>query len=306
MHERIATKRPPWKLRLKRSSVAPRWLHLLRNRATLPATILGLLALVAALAPWLTSHAPGANNLGLSLQPPFWQQGGSLASPLGTDFLGRDLLSRLLYGARASLAAAGLVTAVAGTFGTVVGLVAGYREGKLGAAIMRTSDATVALPTVIIALVVAAAFGASFQSVVIAISIPLWARIARVVHGATLSVKQNDYIAYARIAGVGTFGIIFRHIFPNVVGTILVVVTVQIGGIITLEASLSYLGVGIPPPAPSWGGVVADGEDYLTSAWWISVFAAALIAVTVLAFNLLGDWVADRFDPTVKQRTIGV
>lgn len=283
-----------------------RWLRILRSRAVFPIVVLGLLSVAAIFAPWLTSHSPDANNLALSLGPPFWARGGSLAYPLGTDFLGRDVFSRTLFGARVSLTVAVVVTAVAGSVGTLVGLLAGYREGKLGAALMRTSDATVALPTVIIALVIAAALGASFQSVVVAISLPLWARIARVVQSATLAIKQTDFIAYARVAGLGTFAIIFRHIFPNVIGTILVVVTVQIGGIITLEASLSYLGVGIPPPSPSWGGIVADGENYLTTAWWISVFPAALIAITVLAFNLLGDWVADRFDPRLKHGTISV
>lgn len=275
-----------------------------RGRARMPVvpmTLLTVVVLAAILAPWIAPHDPRIGKLSTRLIPPAWQEGGSTEFLLGTDSMGRDILSRVLHGARVSLVVGALGSLLAGSIGTLVGLIAGYRRRWVDSLLMRLTDITLALPLMLMALVLVALLGASFKNVVIVIVVLLWPYYARSVRGETLAITQSDFVDLARISGASSTRIVIRHILPNVMPTILVLATLQIALIILLEASLSFLGAGIPPPTPAWGLMVADGRDLIGTAWWISVIPGAAIFVVVLATNLLGDWVRDRFDPKLRQ-----
>lgn len=272
-----------------------------RRLPLVPVVILLALVLVAALANVIAPYSPYATSLPDRLKPPFWMAGGSLQHPLGTDLLGRDVLSRVIFGAQVSLmvTVAGLV--LAGTVGTVMALLAGYFGGKLDAVIMRTVDVLLALPMIILALLLAVVLGPSLANVLYIICAMLWVRYARVLRGDILAWKQQEFVTYARVAGTGTFKVMLRHIFPNITNTLMVLLTFEAGSVILLEASLSFLGVGVPPPTPTWGRMVAEGRDYLIRAWWISTFPGAAIALVVLSLNLLGDWLRDHLDPRLRE-----
>jgi len=230
-----------------------------------------------------------------------WDERGTWAHPLGTDRLGRDMLARILYGARVSLAVGALAVLLASSVGAAVGLVAGYYGGRVDAALMRITDATLSFPVILLALILAVTVGPSFLNVVIAISVILWARYARVIRGEVLTLMQLDFIAQARIAGAGAWRIITRHLVPNTLNTLVVLITLQVGYVIIVEAALSFLGAGIPPPTPAWGSMIAEGRDFVTSAWWVSFLPGLAIMLVVLAFNLLGDWLRDTLDPKLRQ-----
>jgi peptide/nickel transport system permease protein len=230
-----------------------------------------------------------------------WEEGGSWTYVLGTDRLGRDMLSRIIWGSRVSLTAGVLTVLLASAFGAAVGLVAGYHGGRVDATLMRITDATMSFPVILLALILAVTVGPSFTNVVVAIAVILWARYARVIRGQVLTLMQLDFIAQARIAGAGPWRIILRHLFPNTLNTLVVLVTLQIGYVIILEASLSFLGAGIPPPTPAWGSMIAEGREFVTSAWWVSTLPGLAILLVVLAFNLLGDWLRDTLDPKLRQ-----
>ena len=275
-----------------------------RRRRRLPAvslTIIAVFVLAGALAPLLNLSDPLEQSLRLKFRPPVWEERGSWAHPLGTDRLGRDMLSRIVWGARVSLAAGVLTVLLASAFGAGVGLVAGYYGGRVDAALMRMTDATLSFPVILLALILAVTVGPSFGNVVIAIGVILWARYARVMRGQVLTLMELDFIAQARIAGAGAWRIITRHLVPNTLNTLVVLVTLQIGYVIIVEAALSFLGAGIPPPTPAWGSMIAEGRDFVTSAWWVSFFPGAAILLVVLAFNLLGDWLRDTLDPKLRQ-----
>ena len=274
------------------------------RRQRLPVVSLGIVAifvLVALLAPLLAPADPYDQSLRLRFRPPIWEERGSWAYPLGTDRLGRDLLSRIIYGARVSLAAGVVTVLISSAFGAAVGLVAGYYGGRTDAALMRVTDATLSFPVILLALILAVTVGPSFTNVVIAIAVILWARYARVIRGQVLTLMTLDFIAQARIAGAGAWRIITRHLLPNTLNTLVVLITLQIGYVIIVEASLSFLGAGIPPPTPAWGSMIAEGRDFVTSAWWVSSFPGLAILLVVLAFNLLGDWLRDTLDPKLRQ-----
>ena len=264
-------------------------------------TIIAVFVLAGALAPLLNLSDPLEQSLRLKFRPPVWEERGSWAHPLGTDRLGRDMLSRIVWGARVSLAAGVLTVLLASAFGAGVGLVAGYYGGRVDAALMRMTDATLSFPVILLALILAVTVGPSFGNVVIAIGVILWARYARVMRGQVLTLMELDFIAQARIAGAGAWRIITRHLVPNTLNTLVVLVTLQIGYVIIVEAALSFLGAGIPPPTPAWGSMIAEGRDFVTSAWWVSFFPGAAILLVVLAFNLLGDWLRDTLDPKLRQ-----
>ena len=266
-----------------------------------PAVVLSLVVLAAILAPWIAPHDPKIGKLSLRLIPPAWQEGGTKEFLLGTDSMGRDILSRVLHGARVSLIVGALGSLLAGSIGTFIGLVAGYRRRWVDSLLMRLTDVTLALPLMLMAIVLVALLGASFKNVIIVIVVLLWPYYARIVRGETLVIAKSEFVDLARISGASSTRIVLRHILPNVMPTILVLATLQIALIILLEASLSFLGAGIPPPTPAWGLMVADGRDLIGTAWWISVIPGAAIFVVVLATNLLGDWVRDRFDPKLRQ-----
>jgi peptide/nickel transport system permease protein len=264
-------------------------------------SIIVVFVLIALLAPLLSPADPYEQSLRLRFRPPVWEERGSWANPLGTDRLGRDMLSRILWGSRVSLAAGVVTVLIASAFGASVGLVAGYYGGRVDATLMRVTDATLAFPVILLALILAVTVGPSFTNVVIAIAVILWARYARVIRGQVLTLMQLDFIAQARIAGAGAWRVITRHLLPNTLNTLVVLVTLQIGYVIIVEASLSFLGAGIPPPTPAWGSMIAEGRDVITIAWWVSFFPGLVILLVVLAFNLLGDWLRDTLDPKLRQ-----
>ena len=272
-----------------------------RRPPIIPVGIIVVFVLVAVLAPWISPSDPYEQSLRLRHRPPAWEQRGSWAQPLGTDRLGRDLLSRIVYGARVSLAAGVVTVLIASAVGAAIGLVAGYYGGRVDATLMRVTDATLSFPIILLALILAVTVGPSFTNVVLAIAVILWARYARVIRGQVLTIMQLDFIAQARIAGAGAWRVITRHLLPNTLNTLVVLVTLQIGYVIIVEASLSFLGAGIPPPTPAWGGMIAEGRDVVTSAWWVSLFPGLAILLVVLAFNLLGDWLRDTLDPRLRQ-----
>ena len=257
--------------------------------------------MAAVFAPVLAPHDPIAADITQKLIPPAWMDGGGLDHPLGTDRFGRDVLSRIIYGSRISLVVSLIAIGVAGTLGTALGLVSGYRGGLVDTALMRLTDIGLSLPTILIAVVLVAVSEPSFRNVILVIALLLWPRFARQVRGETLGIKEHDFVALAVVAGRGSAWIIRRHIFPNVVPTLLVISTLQVGYVILLEGTLSFLGVGVPPPNPAWGLMIADGRGYLASAWWISLFPGLAMLLTVLAVNLMGDWLRDHLDPKLRQ-----
>jgi peptide/nickel transport system permease protein len=264
--------------------------------------IIGVMVIVALLAPVLAPHSPTEQSLPDKLKPPAWQEGGSSKYLLGTDTLGRDMLSRLIYGARVSLTVAAFALLSGGTIGLAVGILAGYAGGRTDSTLMRIVDATLTFPTILIALLFAVSLGASLRTIVLAIIIIIWARFARVVRGEVLGVKSRDFVALARVHGCSHVRIMTSHILPNVMNTFMVLMTLHIGFVIIVEASLSFLGAGIPPPTPSWGQMVADGRSHIASAWWIAVVPGTAIMLVVLAFNLFGDWLRDWLDPRLRQQ----
>lgn len=254
--------------------------------------------LVAAIfAPWIAPHDPGAASFLVALNPPFWVEGGSIAYPLGADQLGRDILSRLIYGAQLSLIVSFFAIVIAGSVGIVLGLTAGYVGGAIDSLIMRIVDAFLAMPFILMALGFVAALGTSVTNIVIVMAITNWARYARLVRGEVLSVKERDFVALARVAGQPRWRIVWKHVLPNVTNSIIILATLDLGRVIILEASLSFLGLGVQPPAISWGLMLADGRSYMTVAWWLTVMPGLAILFTVLSLNIMGDWLRDRLDP---------
>lgn len=278
-----------------------RWRDMLRHVPLFPSVILIALILTAVFATSLSPHSPTEGNIMRKLVPPVWMERGTWEHPLWTDRFGRDVLSRIIYGSQISLVVSLLAIGVAGTLGTLIGLVSGYRGGVTDAVLMRLTDIGLSLPTILIAVVLVAVSEPSFRNVILVISLLLWPRFARQVRGETLGLKEQDFVALAVVAGRSGAWIISRHIFPNVVPTLLVICTLQVGYVILLEGSLSFLGVGVPPPNPAWGLMIADGRGFLATAWWISLFPGLAMLLTVLAINLLGDWLRDRLDPKLRQ-----
>ncbi len=272
-----------------------------RHVPWIPIGLIALFVAAATLAPLVSPGDPYAQSLRNRFTPPVWEERGAWAHPLGTDRLGRDMLARILYGARVSLAVGALAVLLASSVGAAVGLVAGYYGGRVDATLMRITDATLSFPVILLALILAVTVGPSFLNVVIAISVILWARYARVIRGEVLTLMQLDFIAQARIAGAGAWRIITRHLVPNTLNTLVVLITLQVGYVIIVEAALSFLGAGIPPPTPAWGSMIAEGRDFVTSAWWVSFLPGLAIMLVVLAFNLLGDWLRDTLDPKLRQ-----
>jgi peptide/nickel transport system permease protein len=264
-------------------------------------TIIAVFVVAALFAHVLSPADPEEQALRQRFTPPVWEERGTAKHLLGTDRLGRDLLSRIIWGARVSLTAGVLTVLLASALGAGVGLVAGYYGGRVDTVLMRATDATMSFPVILLALILAVTAGPSFINVVIAIAVILWARFARVIRGQVLTLMELDFITQARIAGASAARIILRHLFPNTLNTLVVLTTLQVGYVIIVEASLSFLGAGIPPPTPAWGSMIAEGRDFVTSAWWVSFFPGLAILLVVLAFNLLGDWLRDTLDPKLRQ-----
>ncbi len=264
--------------------------------------ILGLFLVVSIFAPFISGHDPEKPSLPQRLKPPiFCGRGWSSSYPLGTDNLGRDIFARIIYGSRITLAI-GLTALVSGAvIGTLVGICSAYTGGRLDVFVMRIVDGTLAFPSILIALLLGTTIGPGFLSVVIAIVSTLWARFARVIRGETLSLKERDFILISKIHGCSPGRIMIFHILPNVMNTAFVLITLNLGQVIIMEASLAFLGVGIPPPTPSWGQMVGEGRAYIANAWWIAMLPGVAIMLVVLAINQFGDWLRDTLDPRLRQ-----
>jgi peptide/nickel transport system permease protein len=256
---------------------------------------------VALLAGVLAPHDPEAINPIEGEKPPAFVSGGSWTYPLGTDRKGRDILSRVILGTRVSLAVATGAIVLGGVVGAGLGVLAGWRGGVADALIMRAADAFLAFPSVLIALVLAVTVGPSFGVVVTVLALILWARFARLVRGEVLYWKMRDFIGLARVAGGSGPYIVRRHVLPNIMNSLVVLATLQVGWAMVVEASLSFLGAGIPPPTPTWGNMVAEGLSFVERAWWISICPGVAMMVVVLAFNVVGDWIRDALDPRLRQ-----
>ena len=265
------------------------------------ATLVVLVAMaVAIFADRLVLHDPEAIDPARGQLPPALLEDGRWEHPLGTDRKGRDIFSRVVLGTRISLAVALTAILAGGLVGTSLGFVAGYRGGMVEAVIMRATDAFLAFPGILVALVLTVTVGPSFQVVVAVLALILWPRYSRQVRGEVLYWAAQEFVVGARALGAPGHYIVLRHILPNVVNTIVVLCTLQMGWAIVVEASLSYLGAGIPPPTPSWGSMVAEGQNFVETAWWISVFPGVSIMLVVLSLNLLGDWLRDLLDPKLR------
>lgn len=266
-------------------------------------TLVLLLVALAVLAPLLAPHDPAAQNLRARLLPPVWLDKGSWTYLLGTDHLGRDVLSRLVYGSQVSLAVGAGVVLLAGGFGTVMGLLAGYYGGRTDAFIMRWVDTQVAFPGLLLALIILAVVGPSMTSLIVVLSINGWMVYARMVRGSVLSVRQLPYVEAAEMVGCRPRRVIFRHILPNLVSPLLTLAILEFARIVLAEAALSFLGLGVQPPATSWGLDVANGKEYMFRAWWLVTFPGAAIAITVLGINLLASWIRIVSDPQEREKS---
>jgi peptide/nickel transport system permease protein len=279
-------------------------LRLLRHRRRrpplLPLIVVLLAVGLAFFGPALAPHSTIDPNLERLGQAPVPLGGSSTAYPLGTDDQGRDVLSRIMLGTRTSLAVAAVTILIGAAVGTVLGLLAGYFRGWLDILIMRAVDLTLAFPVILLALVLSVSTGPSFWTVVVVLALVIWARFARLVRGQVLSWRERDFVALAQIAGASSRRIMVTHILPNVADSVLVLASLQVGFVIIAEASLSFLGAGIPPPDPTLGGMIAGGQLYLDSMWWVSVFPGVVIGLVVFSFNIFGDWVRDTLDPKLQ------
>jgi len=268
----------------------------------IPIIILGVITFVAIFADFLAPHNPEVGNLAVRFRPPVWQTGGSSQYLLGTDQLGRDVLSRLIFGARVSVVVGFTAVIVAGVIGTTLGIVSGYLGGWVGQVIMRITDTWLALPALTFAIFLAAIVGPSEMNIVIILGAVYWTRYARVIRGEVLSLKERDFVRLAIVAGCSKWTIMKRHILPNVINSAVVLATLMLGVVIVTEASLSFLGIGVPPPKPAWGLMLSDGKQGLmVGYWWLTVLPGCCIMLMVLSANLLGDWLRVKLDPQLRQ-----
>ena len=282
------------------------WLaRLLRRRESrFPAVAAAVLALVlisALFGPWLAPFDAGKIALADAMTPPAWVEGGSADHLLGTDNLGRDIASRIIAGARVSATVAAYAIVLSGFIGALLGMLAGYFGGVVDALISRLIDVQMSVPSIPLAMLFAAVLPPGEAMVVFIIVLSYWTWYARLVRGEVLSLRERDYVALAKIAGVGTPTIFYRHLAPNVLNLLLVLATLQFGSVIVFEAGLSFLGLGIQPPNVSWGGMLADGRNFIEVAWWLITMPGLAIMAVCLASNLLGDWLRDTFDPVRRQ-----
>src|SRR6516164_6174592 len=268
----------------------------------IPVLILGVVAFVAIFANVLAPHNPEIGSLTARFKPPFWQTGGSTKYLLGTDQLGRDVLSRLIFGARISMVVGITAVLFAGVLGTTLGIISGYLGRWVDQVIMRLTDTWLALPALTFAIFLAAIVGPSMWNIVLILGITYWTRYARVIRGEVLSLREREFVRLAVVAGCSKWTIMYRHILPNVINTAIVLGTLELGVVIIAEASLSFLGIGVPPPQPAWGLMLADGKQSLmVGRWWLSVLPGCCIMLMVLSANILGDWLRVKLDPQLRQ-----
>lgn len=289
-----------WMKKLKWSNIkkmvsSSEWSLLILGGILLAFIFVGIFG--AAFAP----HDPYDANFENALKPPFWQTGGKLTYLLGTDHLGRDIFSRILVGTRITLEVGFLVVIFAGMVGSIIALLSGYLGGWVDTLLMRLTDIMMSIPYLMIAIVLAAVLGPSKGNIILILTATGWAGYARVLRGEVLRIKQGEFVSLAVIGGCSKISIMLRHIFPNMVNTLVVLGTLQLGTVIIAEASLSFLGVGVPPPNPAWGSMIAEGRSYLASSWWVSAWPGLAVLVVVLTCNLFGDWLRVRLDPKFRQ-----
>ena len=264
-----------------------------------PVALIALFVLAAVLAPFIAPYDPNSQNLIGRLKPPgttsrafhYW---------LGSDELGRDLLSRIIFGARASLLVAFASVLLSGTFGVVVGMIAGYRRGFAELAIMRVVDVFLSIPAILLAIITVAVLGPSLVNVIVVLALTRWPRYARVAYGQTLSVANMPYVKLSALMGASVFRVLGVHILPNIIGAVSVVATLEFGLMVLFEAGLSFLGLGVQPPTASWGAMLSTGRNYIANAWWVATFPGLSLFLLVLAVNLIGDTVRDRLDPRAQ------
>jgi len=267
-----------------------------------PIAILATIAFVAVFANQLAPHNPEVGALTARFKPPFWLKGGSTEYLLGTDQLGRDVLSRLIFGARVSMVVGFTAVVFSGVVGTTLGILSGYLGGWVDQVIMRLTDTWLALPALTFAIFLAAIVGPSMWNIVLILGITYWTRYARVTRGEVLSLKEREFVRLAIVAGCSKLTIMRRHILPNILNTAIVLGTLELGVVIIAEATLSFLGVGVPPPEPAWGLMLSDGKQGLmVGYWWLTVFPGTCIVLMVLSANLLGDWLRIKLDPQLRQ-----
>jgi len=279
------------------------FLELWRDKAGfIGMAMMAALLFTAVAAPLIAPHSPTSQDLRARLKPPAWDENGSRNHLLGTDNLGRDVLSRVIYGSRVSLMVGAFVVLIAGTFGTVLGLIAGYRGGRTDSFVMRWIDTQVAFPGLLIALIILAVIGPSMVTVILVLSFNGWMVYGRMIRSAVLSVRQTAYVEAAEVVGCSGPRVVFRHILPNLTSPLLTLAILEFARIVLAEAALSFLGMGIQPPATSWGLDVASGKDYLFRAWWLVTFPGIAISLTVLAINLVASWMRLVSDPQEREK----
>lgn len=275
--------------------------HLLRSRAAMLSLLfLTFIALVAIFAPLLAPLDPSRINVMVTLKPPMWVDGGDPKYIFGTDSLGRDVLSQLIYGSRVSLMVGLTVVAIGGALGTLLGLLAGYYGGLLDDVIMRMADIQLAFPFILLAITFLAALGPGLENLILVLAIGSWMNYARVMRSQVLSLREKEFIEASRALGIRDARIIFRHLMPNAITPIIVIASFSVASTIISEASLSFLGLGVRPSTPTWGAMLANGREYITDAWWLVVAPGVTIMLTVLSINILGDWLRDRLDPRLR------
>lgn len=273
------------------------------RRAALAAAVMLLVSFTGAavLAPWVAPRDPLAQAARASLKPPAWSLGGSRLHPLGTDLLGRDILSRILYGARVSLVVGVLSVAATLALGVVLGLVASFYGGVLDDVLMRLADIQLSIPMMVFAVAIMAVLGPSLWNLTLVLAVTGWVLFTRVTRALIMTLREQEFVEATRALGSSDGRIMVHHLLPHLVGPLLVLATLEVGRRIVFEASLSFLGLGVKPPTPSWGSMLSDGREYLLVAWWPSTFPGLAITGVVLALNLVGDWLRDRLDPRLRQ-----
>jgi len=278
------------------------WFYFSENRgAVIGLVVFLLLVVVAIAAPLLAPHAPNAQYRDAILVPPFWEDGGRAAFPLGTDAVGRDMLSRLLYGARFSLFIGVAVTALALTVGVLIGVVAGYFRGWIDTVIMRLMDIILAFPSLLLALVLVAVLGPGLGNAMIAIALVLQPHFVRLTRAAVMGEKGREYVIAARVAGASNLRLMFKTILPNCTAPLIVQATLSVSTAILDAAALGFLGMGAQPPTPEWGTMLAEAREFILRAWWVVTFPGLAILIAVLAINLMGDGLRDALDPKLKR-----
>jgi peptide/nickel transport system permease protein len=292
-----------WRIRLRvwRRAGAEFWRELLGHPVALAGGIIIIVYLLGAVfAPQITSYDPTRGNLRLRLQPPAWLEEGSWDYPLGADAQGRDLLTRIIFGARVSLLVGGLSVSISVLLGGTLGALAGYYRGRLDAIVSRLADLLLAFPFLIFAIGVMAFMGPGFVNLIMALTFKGWVEFFRLVRGAMMAEKTQEYVEAARVSGLGHLAVIAKEILPNIIQSVFVLGTLRMGDMIIMEASLSFLGLGIQPHIPAWGSMVASGRDYMLVAWWVSTFPGIALLILVLSINLFGEGLRDILDPRLK------